>query len=85
MRKNNEHERISKGTTMHNRYIYARSGGRWYVIDTADREARHTYDNDTEIRGQIEAEYPTRDEARVACKRRNALAARAPSSGVRGA
>jgi hypothetical protein len=69
---------------MTNRYIYAKSGGRWYVIDTADRGARHTYDY-TEIRGQIVAEFPTRDEARAACKRRNALAAMAPSSGVRGA
>jgi hypothetical protein len=69
---------------MTNRYIYAKSGGRWYVIDTADRGARHTYDY-TEIRGQIVAEFPTRDEARAACKRRNALAAMAPSSDVRGA
>jgi hypothetical protein len=69
---------------MPNRFIYVKSRGRWYVIDTADREARNTFDG-TEIRGQIVAEYPTRDEVRVACQRRNALAASAPSSGVRGA
>ena len=69
---------------MANRYIYVRSRGRWYVIDIAARDARHTFDG-TEIRGQIVAEYPTRDEARVACQRRNALAPSAPSSGVRGA
>jgi hypothetical protein len=83
-RRNDEHERISKDQTMTNRYTYVKSRERWYVIDTADREARHTYDY-TEIRGQIVAEFPTRDEARAGCKRRNALAASAPSSGVRGA
>jgi hypothetical protein len=70
---------------MANRYIYAKSRGRWYVIDTADWDARHTFDHHTEIRGQIVAECATRDEARVACQRRNALAASAPPSGVRGA
>ena len=69
---------------MVNRYIYVKSRACWYVIDTADRDARHTFDG-TGIRGRIVAEYPTRDEARVACQRRNALAASVPPSNVRGA
>ena len=69
---------------MANRYIYVKSRARWYVVDSADRDARNTFDR-AEIRGRIVAEYPTRDEARVACQRRNALAASVPPPSVRGA
>jgi hypothetical protein len=69
---------------MANRYIYVKSRARWYMIDTADWDARHTFDG-TQIRGRIVAEYPTRDEARVACQRRNALAASVPPPSLRGA
>ena len=29
---------------MANRYIYVKSRARWYVVDTADRDARNTFD-----------------------------------------
>ena len=69
---------------MANRYTYVKSRARWYVVDTADRDARNTF-ADAEIRGRIVAEYPTRDEARVACQQRNALTASTPAPSARGA
>ena len=69
---------------MANRYIYVKSRARWYVVDTADRDARNTFAG-AEIRGRIVAEYPTRDEARVACQQRNALTASTPAPSARGA